>query len=178
MKYLLALALLCTLQVAKAQHVIDQEVNYFIVKENLLKNDKLAVIATDSLENPLENINGVFNFSVNGFRQELNFHDGVAVCPLQIEKSTFVFVKHLNENGSHSKLYFVYKSDNNLKPFAVSGYLLIAIPLLLILIGYLFRKLIGLMIFILLVLFYFYYSKGLSIPTFFESAIDGIKSLF
>lgn len=178
MKYLLALALLCTLQVVKAQHIINQEVNYFIVKENLLKNDKLAIIATDSLENPKENINGVFNFSINGFRQELNFHDGVAICPLQIEKSTFVFVKHLNENGSHSKLYFVYKSDNNLKPIAVSGYLLIAIPFLLVLIGYLFRKLIGLMIFILLVLFYFYYSKGLSIPTFFESTIDGIKSLF
>ncbi|MBD3748742.1 MAG: hypothetical protein IE931_04540 [Sphingobacteriales bacterium] len=174
----MALALLCTFQLVKAQQVINQGVNDFIVKENLLKNDKLAIIATDSLENPLVYINGVFNFSVNGFRQELNFHDGIAICPLQIDKSTFVFVKHINENGSHSKLYFIYKSDNNLRPFAVNGYLLVAIPLLLILIGYLFRKLIGLMIFILLILFYFYYSKGLSIPTFFESAIDGIKSLF
>lgn len=178
MKYLMALALISMLQVAKAQKIINQEVNYFVVKENLLKNDELAIIATDSLENPQKNINGVFNFSVNGFRQELNFHDGVAVCPLQIDKSTFVFVKHLNDDGSHSKLYFVYKSGNSLKPFAVNGYLLLAIPLLLVLIGYLFRKLIGLMIFILLVLFYFYYSKGLSIPTFSESAIDGVKSLF
>ncbi|MBK0383993.1 hypothetical protein I5M32_13575 [Pedobacter sp. SD-b] len=156
----------------------NQKIDYFIVKENLLKNQKLAIIATDSLGVPLENINGVFNFSVNGFKQELNFHDGVAVCQLQIEKSAFVFFKHLNDSGSHSNLYFIYKKEGDLNPYKINWYLLISIPIGLILIGYLFRKLIGIVIFFLLVLGYFYYSKGLSIPTFFESVFDGIKSIF
>ncbi|HET8829923.1 MAG TPA: hypothetical protein VFM79_11310 [Pelobium sp.] len=155
-----------------------QNINYFTVKENLLKGQKLAVIATDSLEIPNEKINGVYNFSVNGFKQELKFNDGVAVCPLQIEKSAFIFIKHINELNSPSNLYFVYKKDTDLNPIKISWYLLLIIPLGLILIGYMFRRLIGIIVFILMILFYFYYSKGLSIPTFFESVIDGIKNLF
>ena len=178
MRYFLILFFLLFIKTSFAQNITLQEINYFTVKENLLKNEKLAIIATDSLENSIETINGTFNFSVNGFKQELDFHDGVAVCPLQIEKSTFIFIKHPNDTGTHSKLYFVYKSDQNLRPFAINSVWLIAIPIILILIGYLFRKLIGLMIFILLIIFYFYYSKGLSLPTFFESIIEGIKNMF
>ncbi len=178
MKYFLILFILLFVKTSFAQNITLQEINYFTVKENLLKNEKLAIIATDSLENPLERINGTFNFSVNGFKQELDFHDGVAICPLQIEKSTFIFIKHSNDSGAHSKLYFVYKTGDNLKPFALNSIWLIALPIVLILLGYLFRKLIGLMIFILLILFYFYYSKGLSLPTFFESIIEGIKNMF
>jgi hypothetical protein len=178
MRYFLILFFLLFVKKSFAQSITLQEINYFTVKENLLKNEKLAVIATDSLENPIESTNGTFNFSINGFKQELNFHDGVAICPLQIEKSTFIFIKHTNDNGTHSKLYFVYKSGSNLKPFAINSIWLITIPIVLILTGYLFRKLIGLMIFILLILFYFYYSKGLSMPTFFESTIEEIKKMF
>ncbi|OAQ39701.1 hypothetical protein A5893_08950 [Pedobacter psychrophilus] len=173
--FLIIFFLIGILSLANAQ---NQNIDYFIVKENLLKNEKLAIIATDSLEIPLERINGVFNFSVNGFKQELNFHDGVAVCPLQIEKSAFVFFKHLNDSGSHSNLYFIYKKNNDLNPIKISWYLLLAVPLGLVLIGYMFRKLIGFVIFILLILGYFYYSKGLSIPTFFESVFDGVKNIF
>lgn len=153
-------------------------IDNFIVKENLLKSEKIAIIAADSLENPNESINGTFNFSVNGFKQELVFNDGVAVCPLQIEKSAFVFIKHLNENGSHSNLYFIYKKDTNLNPYKISWYLLLIIPVGLILIGYMFRKLIGLVILVLVAFSYFNYSKGLSIPTFFESIFNGIKNIF
>ncbi len=155
-----------------------QNINYFTVKENLLKGQKLAIIATDSLENPDESINGIYNFSVNGFKQELKFNDGVAVCPLQIDKSAFIFIKHINDLKSPSNLYFVYKKDTDLNPIKISWYLLLIIPIGLILIGYMFRRMIGFVIFILMILFYFYYSKGLSIPTFFESVFDGIKNIF
>lgn len=155
-----------------------QSIDYFLVKENLLKNEKLAIIASDSLENPNENINGTFSFSVNGFKQDLVFNDGVAICPLQIEKSAFVFIKHVNDNGSHSNLYFIYKKDTNLTPYQISWYLLLIIPIGLILIGYMFRKLIGLIILVFVAFSYFNYSKGLSIPTFFESIFDGIKNIF
>lgn len=155
-----------------------QNINYFTVKENLLKGQKLAIIATDSLENPDESINGIYNFSINGFKQELKFNDGVAVCPLQIDKSAFIFIKHINDLKSPSNLYFVYKKNTDLNPIKISWYLLLIIPIGFILIGYMFRRMIGFVIFILMILFYFYYSKGLSIPTFFESVFDGIKNIF
>lgn len=175
MKYIFFLLFTLFTSTAFAQ---SSSIDYFIVKENLLKNEKLAIIAADSLENPNENVNGTFSFSVNGFKQELVFIDGVAVCPLQIEKSAFVFIKHLNENGTHSNLYYVHKKDTNLNPYKISWYLLLIIPIGLILIGYMFRKLIGLIILVFVAFSYFNYSKGLSIPTFFESIIDGIKNIF
>ncbi|MDA9555868.1 hypothetical protein N9R54_06515 [Pelobium sp.] len=177
MRYFLSLFLLISFQISSASESF-QHINSFTVKENLLKNDKLAIIATDSLAHPLENINGTFNFSVNGFKQSLYFNNGVAVCSLPIEKSSFVFIKHENENGSHSNLYYVVKHDGELNPIRISWYLLLAIPIGLILIGYMFRKLIGLIIFILVAIVYFNFSKGLSIPTFFESIFDGLKNLF
>jgi hypothetical protein len=177
MKFILT-TILCFFSYLGYSAGFNQAINYFIVKENLLKNEKIAIIATDSLENPLETINGVFNFSVNGFKQELQFNDGVAICPLQIEKSAFIFIKHSNDFGNHSNLYYVYKKDKDLSPYKISWVFLIAIPILLILIGYMFRKLIGLVIFALVLFLYFNYSKGLTIPTFFESVLDGIRNLF
>lgn len=176
MKKLITLLLMLNTLSIFAQN--DQNINFFTVKENLLKGQKLAIIATDSLENPDEAINGVYNFSVNGFKQELKFNDGVAVCPLQLEKSSFIFIKHFNDLKSPSNLYFVYKKDTDLNPIKISWYLLLIVPIGLILIGYMFRRLIGIVIFVLMILFYFYYSKGLSVPTFFESVFDGVKHLF
>ncbi|HEX7366655.1 MAG TPA: hypothetical protein VF273_06150 [Pelobium sp.] len=155
-----------------------QNIAYFTVKENLLKGQKLAIIATDSLNNPDESINGIFNFSVNGFKQQLKFNNGVAVCPLELEKSTFIFIKHDNDVQNPSNLYFVLKKGTDLNPIKVNWYLLLILPIGLILIGYMFRRLVGLIIFVLSLLFYFYYSKGLSVPTFFESIFDGLKGLF
>ena len=157
---------------------IDQNINFFTVNENLLKGQKLAIIATDSLEVPNETINGVYHFSVNGFKQELKFTDGVAVCPLQIEKSAFVFIKHINEQKNPSNLYYVYQKNQDLNPIKINWYLLLVIPACLVLIGYMFRRMIGIVIFILTILFYFYYSKGLSMPTFFESVFNGIRNVF
>lgn len=156
----------------------SQEINHFIVKENILQDDKIAIIASDSLLNPAEEINGTYNFSVNGFKQALIFQNGVSVCPLQIEKSAFIFIKHNNQTSNPSQLYFIYKQDKNLKPYPINWYLLLAIPIGLILIGYLFRKLIGIIILILVLMSYFNYSKGLSIPIFLESVLDGLKNLF
>jgi len=155
-----------------------QEINYFIVKAPILQDNKLAIIASDSLQHPLEQINGTYNFSVNGFKQELIFENGVAICPLQIEKSAFVFIKHHNQTSDPSNLYFIYKEGQNAKPYRINWYLLLMIPIGLIMMGYLFRKLIGLVILILVVISYFNYSKGLSIPIFFESVLDGLKNMF
>lgn len=154
------------------------DINNFIVKESLLKNSKLAIIAADSLENPQETINGIYTFTVSGFSQSLRFHDGVAIVPLQLERSAFVYIKHTNDQGTHSKLVYVHKKDENLNPYTVNSMWLVIIPLIIVVIVFLFRKLLILGIIIFLILIYFNHSSGLGIGTFFETIFDALKRLF
>ncbi|KQR71397.1 hypothetical protein [Pedobacter sp. Leaf176] len=153
-------------------------INNFIVKENLLKNNKLAIIAADSLDVPNENINGIYTFSVSGFTQSLKFNDGIAVLPLPIERSTFVYLKHQNDSGTHSKLVYVYKKDSDLTPYPINSLWLFIIPIVLVVLAFAFRKLIIFAVIIFLVFVYFNHSSGLNLSTFFESIFDGLKNLF
>jgi len=152
-------------------------INNFLIKENLLKNNKLAIIAADTLNNPNENISGSYTFSVSGFTQILKFNDGIAVLPLPIDKSTFVYIKHQNDNGTHSKLVYVYKKDNDLSPYAINSLWMFIIPIALIIVAIAFRKLIIFVVIAFLIFIYFNHSNGLNISTFFESIFDGLKNL-
>ena len=153
-------------------------INNFIIKENLLKNSKIAVIATNEEEKPLENISGTYQFSINGFKQELKFNEGVAIAPQQIDKSTFIYLRHENENGSHGKLYYVTKSDDTLKPYKINWTLLILIPIVLIILATMFRKFILFAAVILIAIMFFNSKNGLSMPTFMDTVFDGLKGLF
>jgi len=155
----------------------SNQINHFIVKENLLKNEKLAIIATDSLEKPLENINGTFQFSINGFNYPLEFRDGVAITPNKVEKSTFAFIKHLNENGSHGQLFYIVKKDSGLNPIKISWIFLLIVPAAFILIVMMFKKFLTIAVIALLVFLYFNYKQGLDLTTFFETLVHGIKGV-
>lgn len=150
----------------------------FIVKENLLKNEKIAIIACDPEDKPLEFITGNFQFSINGFKQELHFHEGVAVAPQPIDKSTFIYLRHTNENGTFGKLYYVIKKGTDLNPIKISWFLLILIPLIIVFIAMMFRKFLMIAVVLLIVLFYFNSDKGLNFSTFFDTIFDGLKSFF
>ena len=152
--------------------------NNFVVKENLLKNNKIAIIAADENEKPIESMNGTFQFSINGFQQELKFNDGVAVAPLPIDKSTFLYLRHENEAGVHGKLYYIYKKDDNLSPYKINWLVLILIPLGIIVLATLFRKFIIIGGIILVAFLIFNSKNGLGIPTFFDTVFDGLKGLF
>jgi len=153
------------------------DINNFLVKESLLKNSKLAIIAADSLENPIEKINGSYSFSVSGFTQQLTFNDGVAILPLQVDKSTFVYIKHQNDKGTHSKLLYVYKKDGNLNPFTISRIFLIIIPLVLVVLAFAFKKFLYVAVVLFVIFLVFSYSNGLDISTFFETTFDYLKNL-
>ena len=172
--------LFLTLGIANAFSQLSETsiIKNFVVKESFLKADRIAIIATDSLKNPITSISGTYKFDINGFSKDLIFYDGVANCDMTIEKSTFMYIKHENDETDISNLYYIFKSSESLTPISISWYVLLAIPIGLILLGYMFRKLIGLMIFILMAYIYFNYSKGLSIGTFIESIFDGLKNLF
>lgn len=174
MRYISLFVFLFSMQATFAQKA---DINNFLVKENLLKNSKLAIIAADSLDQPLESINGLYTFSVSGFTQEVTFRDGVAVLPLQIAKSTFVYIKHQNDLGTHSKLLYVYKKDGNLNPFTINTIFLILIPLIIVILAFAFKRFIMIAIILLLIFMYFNYSNGLSVNTFFESTFDYLKGL-
>ncbi|HTM97174.1 MAG TPA: hypothetical protein VL088_00450, partial [Pedobacter sp.] len=152
-------------------------INNFLVKESLLKNSKLAIIAADSLGNPIETINGVYTFGVSGFTQEITFNNGIGILPLKIDKSTFVYIKHQNDNGTHGKLLYVYKKENDLNPFTISRIFLIIIPLIIIILAFAFKKFIYIAVILLLVFMYFNHSNGLNFGTFFETIFDYLKNL-
>lgn len=153
-------------------------INHFVVKENPFATDEIAIVAVDTAGTIQENVNGIFNFSINGFQQALTFDKGTAFYRQKLTKSSFIFVKHENDEGTHTILYYVYRSSGKLMPIHISWIVLIAIPILLVLLAYLFRKFIIIAVILFLVFLYFNYHNGLSIPTFFESVIDGLKHIF
>ena len=157
---------------------LTMAINHFVVKENPFAKSEVAIVATDTSGNILENVNGVFTFTMNGFQEELNFDKGTAFYRHKIERSTFLYAKHVNDKGTHGILYYIYKHDDKLTPFHISWILLLAIPCGLFLLAYMFKRFIIIAVIIFAIFVYFNYHNGLSIPTFFESTIDGLKSIF
>lgn len=153
-------------------------IKHFVIKENPFANNEIAIVATDTSNNILENVNGVFSFTVNGFQEGLRFEKGTAFYRHKLDKSSFLYVKHVDDAGTHSMLYYVYKGSDKLVPIHISWIVLIAIPILLVVLGYMFKRFIIIAVIIFIIFLYFNYHNGLSIPTFFESIIDGLKNLF
>lgn len=157
--------------------LVDGQIIDFDVKENLLKNDKLAIIALDTAGIPQEQVNGTFRFVINGFAHELKFNDGIGIAPNEIESSAFVFLKHQNQQGSVGKLYFVSKGNDGLKTYYIKWFYLILIPVLIVFIAYLFKRLMVIAILLLVGLFIFNYSKGLNLENLMDTIVHGLKGL-
>jgi len=167
--FIVLLSLLSTLAQAKNIH-------NFTIKESLSKNDKLAIIAIDSLDQTDEGVNGTYIFSLNGFKQELKFHDGIAVSHLPIESSTFIFFKHKNQENNKGRLFYIYKGEKDLKPFAISGLAFVIIPGIVLLFAYLFKRVLLSIILMIIGFSFFNYSKGLSLGNIVESILHSIKN--
>lgn len=176
MKFLL-LPLLFLITQNSFADTFSAEIKNFTVKESLLKNNKIVIIATDSLETPREEISGNYTFTVSGFTQVLSFNDGMATLQLPIEKSTFVYLKHKNEENTISKLLYIYKDEISLKPVTVSRVYFVIIPLIIIFLIFAFKKLIYIGIAIFAIFSFFGYKNGLDISTYFASIFDYLKQL-
>lgn len=173
------LLLFCLIAAARSLAFADAiTINHFVIKENPFATDQVAVVATDTAGVTQENVNGLFTFVMNGFDYQLKFEKGVAFYRQKLDRSTFLYAKHVNDTGTHSILYYIYKHDSKLSPWHISWVLLVAIPLGLVLIAYMFKRFIIIAVIIFLIFLYFNYHNGLSIPTFFESIIDGLKGMF
>ncbi|HEY9002399.1 MAG TPA: hypothetical protein VIM89_13665 [Mucilaginibacter sp.] len=153
-------------------------IKHFEVKENPFAKGEIAIVATDTAHNVLENINGWFTFSVNGFSEPLRFEKGTAFYRHKLDKSAFLYVKHVNVSGTHSLLYYVYKTDDKLIPIHISWIVLLIIPVILVVLSYMFKRFIIFAIIIFCIFLYFNHHAGLGVPTFFESIFDGLKGMF
>lgn len=175
-KILLVLALITF--AVKFSYADTINIKHFVVKENPFAESEVAIVATDSLGNIQENVDGNFAFTINGFQEPMQFQKGTAFYRHKLDKSAFFYAKHVNESGTHSNLYYIYKQDGKLKPIHVSWTLLVIIPLALVLLGYMFKRFLIIAIVIFLIFIYFNHHNGLSMPTFFESIFDGLKGIF
>ena len=153
-------------------------IDHFDVRDNPYAQDEIAIVAVDSLHQVRQNINGTFLFTINGFEDTLKFTSGVAFYNHKLVRSSFIYAKHVNDSGTHSILYYVYRGNDKLSCVHISWVVLLIIPLVVIVLAYMFKRFIIIALIILAIFFYFNYHNGLSMPTFFESIIDGIKHLF
>jgi len=160
---------------AVAQPAIN--ITAFDIRENPYEQDQVSIVALDSLKNTQEAVNGNFVFTVNGFEDTLKFVSGVAFYKHKIERSTFLYARHVNETNTPSALYYVYKSETKLFPIHISWMWLVIIPLVLVLLGYMFKRFIIVAVIIFAVFLFFNYHNNLTFPTFFQSIVDGLKNL-
>ena len=151
--------------------------NNFMVQGSLFKNNHVTIIATSGDDKPLGDLNGTFNFSINGFEQKLKFVDGAATIAQPISKSTFLYVRHESESGTRGKLYYLISKYEAISPIEINWIVLVIVPFIIILLAMMFRKFIIIGGIILLLLFYFNSSKGLNLPTFFDTVFDGLKNM-
>lgn len=177
-KNIFGFLLLLSLSVTAQNSFTNYSIKSFSVRQNQINSQKLAIFALDSLAQSNPKIAGDYVFTVNGLSQNLFFIKGEADLILPLKKSSFLYVKYDNEVNSPSNLYYVYKTDSSLTPFKVNLFWLLVIPIGLILIGYMFKKIIGIAIFFISVYFYFNHSNGLSLGVFFQSIFDFLKSVF
>jgi len=177
-KITLALVIIIASAAYSYADTITMAINHFVIKENPFAKDEVAIIATDSLGTIRENVNGMFNFTVNGLEDTLKFEKGTAFYRHKLQRSTFLYVRHQNDSGTHSILYYVYRTDDKLTPVHIPWYLLLAIPCALVLLAYMFKRFIIIAIIIFGIFVFFNYHNGLSLPTFFDSIIDGLKNMF
>ena len=173
------LLLLCVLTVSATISFADTiAIEHFVIKENPFARSEVAVVATDTAGIIQENVNGVFTFTMNGFEEQLTFDKGTAFYRHKIDRSTFLYARHQNDKGLSGILYYIYKHDDKLSPIHISWILLLTIPCGLVLLAYMFRRFIIIAIIIFCIFLYFNYHNNLNLSTFFQSIIDGLKSIF
>lgn len=150
----------------------------FIIRASESHPNKVEVVACDSLDMPLRQVNGDVFFNVNGFRQNLYMRSGVAALPQEIDQSTFLYVRHQADGGLKAKLYYLFKRDSSIWTVKVNSWVLMALPVLLIIVASIFRKLIVIAAMLFVAFFMFGATNGLTMSTWISTLLDGLKNLF
>ncbi|RKR82763.1 hypothetical protein BDD43_2949 [Mucilaginibacter gracilis] len=174
-------ALLCVVILITSANIAYADkiaIKQFVVKDNPFGKNEIAVVAVDTAGVIQEAVSGDFLFSINGFQELLKFENGTAFYHHKLTKSSFIYLKHENDTGTHSTLFYVYKSDSKMIPIHISWMVLFGIPVILAVLAYVFKRFIIIAVALFAIFIYFNHSGGLGISTFFETVVDGIKHIF
>ena len=174
-KFFLSYFLLLCISLKTSAETSAQKISSFELKSNSSERLSVRTLAnTEELNN--NEINGSFDFSINGIDKKLQFKNGEAIIPEKISSSTFLFIRPLERPFSGIELYYVLKVREGLSVIHIPIVLLLLIPLFFFVLGYFVRKL--LIIAIALIVVFFIFNKGLSIGDYLHVIYQWIFALF
>lgn len=161
-----------------SENKTNKEANNFTIVDFKLEMDEnsngLVVYTLDSNAHIDSTISGVFPFEINQIIQNLQFSNGRAVYPNAIKSKQFLFLQKDNPNAS--KFYYVIHGEIFHKIIQIPLWLLWFIPLIMLILAYLFRKII-ILIFLLL-FFGFFYFGGMDFSAMMNVLKEGFMSIF
>ena len=138
---------------------IHRKIHELKVKSTLFDNSKLTLVALDSLGNEDPSVNGAYPIEINGFEQSLIFVLGRSTFPGNLKNSAFISLKPVSITGSKPSFYLLIQWGGGVYPQNIHVSWLILIPLAMMVLGYIFRKLI--LFLVVLVILFFFFNKGL-----------------
>ncbi|HLR00158.1 MAG TPA: hypothetical protein VK102_07250 [Sphingobacterium sp.] len=176
-KALFILSLLIYLTLFSVDITAAQDIRNFEVKEYITGNGTLAILALDSLKEADDKPNGTFRFIINGFENDLDFRDGVALFPQTLSTSTFVFLKHNPDGQEIGKYYYIMKKGKSVKTLELNGITLLLVPLFILFVAYIFKRFLLVFVLLGIVFLYFYFSQGLDVGPFMDNIFFSLKKL-
>ncbi len=142
------------------------------IKSRFLDKSNLTIIAKDSIGREENGINGIYPIEINGFEYRLFFIFGKASFPGKLRNSTLVSLKALDETVTQPSFYLLIRWPTGIYPQKVSVFWLIGIPLVILILCFLFRKLI--LVFGVVLILFFIFNKGVDPIHLFHSIYDWI----
>lgn len=176
-KALFIISLLICLTVFSLNTTVAQDIRNFEIKEYITGDGTLAILALDSLKQADSKPDGTFRFIINGFENDLDFRNGVALFPQTLSTSTFVFLKHNPDGQEIGKYYYIIKKGKNLKTIELNGITLLLVPLFILFIAYIFKRFLLVFVLLGMVFLYFYFSQGLDLGPFMDNIFFSLKKL-
>ncbi len=132
------------------------------------ENNQLNIRILDEEGKVQKDINENILFVFNGFEVLLRFSNGEAVYPPKLKESTLTFIK---VNGI-SKIYVLFLKDSFSRAYEIPRWWLFLIPILVLILCFLFRKLLYVAIGILIIMVLL--GKTDVLKTWFQVIIDAI----
>lgn len=132
---------------------------------------KLTIIAEQKDATIDKSIEGKYEFVINGFVEKINFKNGAARLPDEMN-SNVLFIKHETSNTANYHLYYILAGF----VIPIPLWLLIVIPIAIVIIALVIKRI----LMVLLILFFvlFFMTQGIDFSSFVNLMTSAYHSLF